>query len=233
MEYPWHSTGIFEGFTSKPLAPIAGICSILRCHLLQVSLLIAILCCPVGGILAAAAGIRRYNGATGFVTPAYGEQCTCQTVTCLGEALRYAGPLLLVLISRFLTLSAMALYAASLGTTALAAYQVHVLEASLADWHSARTAAADCFVQVLINLYTLFGLFGEPLSQAAQAMLPPLLERKAGWRHDNHEPKTHWIRDYSRIQDRRGVRRAMRILCGIICCQGQNLTEIWSVDECW
>jgi TRAP-type C4-dicarboxylate transport system permease small subunit len=34
--------------------------------------------------------------------------------------------LLLVLISRFLTLSAMALYAASLGTTALAAYQVHI-----------------------------------------------------------------------------------------------------------
>lgn len=33
--------------------------------------------------------------------------------------------------------------------------------------------------QVLINLYTLFGLFGEPLSQAAQAMLPPLLEKKA------------------------------------------------------
>lgn len=81
---------------------------------------------------------------------------------------RCAGPLLLVLISRFLTLSAMALYAASLGTTALAAYQV------------------------LINLYTLFGLFGEPLSQAAQAMLPPLLEQK----------------------DRRGVRRAVKMLGG-------------------
>ncbi|CAK9097969.1 Probable serine/threonine-protein kinase PknB [Durusdinium trenchii] len=62
----------------------------------------------------------------------------------------------------------MALYAASLGTTALAAYQV------------------------LINLYTLFGLFGEPLSQAAQAMLPPLLEQK----------------------DRRGVRRAVKMLGG-------------------
>ncbi len=47
-------------------------------------------------------------------------------VACAGSC---AGPLLLVLISRFLTLSAMALYAASLGTTALAAYQVHKFEA--------------------------------------------------------------------------------------------------------
>ncbi|CAJ1382517.1 unnamed protein product [Effrenium voratum] len=89
-----------------------------------------------------------------------------ESAAYLAPLLEYAGPLLLVLLSRFLTLSAMALYAASLGTTALAAYQV------------------------LINLYTLFGLFGEPLSQAAQAMLPPLLEKK----------------------DVRGARRAMRSL---------------------
>lgn len=42
------------------------------------------------------------------------------SASVLGSA---RGPLLLVLLSRFLTLSAMALYAASLGTTALAAYQ--------------------------------------------------------------------------------------------------------------
>ena len=130
----------------------------------------------------------------------------------------------------------MALYAASLGTTALAAYQVKIgvpveLQKDLQSWrvlkrlklkHSWNHWNQDTIdmikiyhehkeiqsltllwfklawvlveilraCEVLINLYTLFGLFGEPLSQAAQAMLPPLLERK----------------------DRRGVRRAMRSL---------------------
>lgn len=65
----------------------------------------------------------------------------------------YAGPLSIVIGCRVLCLASMALAAAPLGTTALAAYQV------------------------LINLLSLFGLFGEPLGQTAQATLPPLLEK--------------------------------------------------------
>jgi len=67
--------------------------------------------------------------------------------------LEYAGPLLVVVACRFMGLACMAFAAAALGTISLAAYQV------------------------LINLLVLFGLVGEPLSQAAQAALPPLLER--------------------------------------------------------
>ena len=76
-----------------------------------------------GCILAAAAGIRRHE----MMELGYWASASSMpiTLTCL-RFLPYAGPLLLVLISRFLTLSAMALYAASLGTTALAAYQVRI-----------------------------------------------------------------------------------------------------------
>ncbi|CAE8691320.1 unnamed protein product [Polarella glacialis] len=74
----------------------------------------------------------------------------------LGELkplLEYAGPLLIVIACRFLCLATLAFAAAALGTTSLAAYQV------------------------LVNLVTLFGLFGDPLSQTAQATLPPLLQQ--------------------------------------------------------
>jgi len=67
--------------------------------------------------------------------------------------LQYAGPLFMVVLCRFLGLASMALTAARLGNTALAAYQV------------------------VVNILLLFGLFGEPLSQAAQARLPPLLDK--------------------------------------------------------
>merc|ERR1719215_1631379 len=67
--------------------------------------------------------------------------------------LQYAGPLFMVVLCRFLGVAGMALTAARLGNTALAAYQV------------------------VVNILLLFGLFGEPLSQAAQAQLPPLFDK--------------------------------------------------------
>merc|ERR1712127_68294 len=71
----------------------------------------------------------------------------------LRPLLQYAGPLFMVVVCRFFGLVSMALTAARLGNTALAAYQV------------------------VVSLLLLFGLFGEPLSQAAQAQLPPLLDK--------------------------------------------------------
>lgn len=78
---------------------------------------------------------------------------TSRTAKEVMPLLEYAGPLFVVVVCRFLGICGMSLAAAALGTRELAAYQV------------------------LVNLLLLFGLFGEPLSQTAQATLPPLLDK--------------------------------------------------------
>lgn len=70
----------------------------------------------------------------------------------LTPLLDFARPLLVIILARFLGLTAMALVAGSLGTKHQAAYQI------------------------LVNMLVLLGLCGEPISQSAQAMLPQLLD---------------------------------------------------------
>ncbi|CAK9037759.1 Protein DETOXIFICATION 47 [Durusdinium trenchii] len=71
----------------------------------------------------------------------------------LQPLLEYAKPLSVVILFRFMSLTFMAKCAGMMGTAVTAAYQV------------------------LANVIVLFGLFGEPLSQTAQTMLPGLLDR--------------------------------------------------------
>jgi len=73
--------------------------------------------------------------------------------TDLAPLLEYAKPLSVVILFRFMSLTLMAKTAGTMGTAVTAAYQV------------------------LANVIVLFGLFGEPLSQTAQTMLPGLLDR--------------------------------------------------------
>lgn len=68
--------------------------------------------------------------------------------------LEYARPLAVVILTRFIGLTCMAMAAGTRGTTSVAAYQV------------------------LANVLILFGLCGEPLSQIAQTMLPSLLDEQ-------------------------------------------------------
>jgi len=71
----------------------------------------------------------------------------------LAPLLEYAKPLSVVILFRFMSLTLMAKTAGTMGTAVTAAYQV------------------------LANVIVLFGLFGDPLSQTAQTMLPSLLDR--------------------------------------------------------
>jgi len=70
----------------------------------------------------------------------------------LAPLFEYARPLAVIILTRFLGLTSMALAAGNLGVVSQAAYQV------------------------LVNVLVLFGLCGEPLSQTAQTMLPKLLD---------------------------------------------------------
>ena len=70
----------------------------------------------------------------------------------LKPLLEYARPLAVVIGTRFLSLTLMAMTAGTLGTAVQASYQVEM------------------------NVLVLFGLFGEPLSQTAQTILPSLLD---------------------------------------------------------
>lgn len=70
----------------------------------------------------------------------------------VGPLVAFAGPLLVIISTRVIGLTAMALAAGALGIKRQAAYQI------------------------LANVLVLFGLCGEPISQSAQAMLPRLLD---------------------------------------------------------
>ncbi|OLQ05131.1 MATE efflux family protein 4, chloroplastic [Symbiodinium microadriaticum] len=70
----------------------------------------------------------------------------------LTPLLEYARPLAVVISFRCMSLTVMAKTAGTMGTASIAGYQV------------------------LANVVVLFGLFGEPLSQTAQTMLPSLLD---------------------------------------------------------
>jgi len=70
----------------------------------------------------------------------------------LRPLLEYARPLATIILTRFLGLTCMALAASELGIVPQAAYQV------------------------LINFLLLFGLWGEPLSQTAQTVLPQFID---------------------------------------------------------
>lgn len=72
----------------------------------------------------------------------------------LGPLLAYAGPLSAIVLARLLGFAAMQVTAASFGTAALAAYQV------------------------LLSFFVLFAFFAEPLSQTAQALVPPLVDAR-------------------------------------------------------
>lgn len=72
----------------------------------------------------------------------------------LGPLFSYAGPLSAIVLTRLLGFAAMQLTAASFGTEHLAAYQIS------------------------INAFILFVFFAEPLSQTAQAILPPLVDNR-------------------------------------------------------
>lgn len=69
-----------------------------------------------------------------------------------GPVLEYAGPMLVINMTRIAGFTAMAFAAAATGTRALAAYQV------------------------ILGIFVLFAFIGAPLSQTAQSMLPPLIE---------------------------------------------------------
>eukprot|EP00439_Symbiodinium_sp_Y106_P046952 s442_g6.t1 len=69
-----------------------------------------------------------------------------------GPVLEYAGPMLVINMTRIAGFTAMAFAAAATGTRALAAYQV------------------------ILGIFVLFAFIGAPLSQTAQTMLPPLIE---------------------------------------------------------
>ncbi|CAE7900841.1 DTX46, partial [Symbiodinium sp. KB8] len=69
-----------------------------------------------------------------------------------GPVLEYAGPMLVINMTRIAGFTAMAFAAAATGTRALAAYQV------------------------ILGIFVLFAFIGAPWSQTAQSMLPPLIE---------------------------------------------------------
>ncbi|CAJ1352423.1 unnamed protein product [Effrenium voratum] len=69
-----------------------------------------------------------------------------------GPVLEYAGPMLVINMTRITAFTTMAFAAAACGTLDLAAYQV------------------------ILGIFVLFAFVGAPLSQTSQSMLPPLLE---------------------------------------------------------
>jgi len=70
----------------------------------------------------------------------------------ISPVLEYAGPLSVIVTARVVSFTSMAIAAANLGTTALAAYQL------------------------ILGVFVVFAFVGAPLSSNAQSILPPLLD---------------------------------------------------------